>query len=603
MLLICSVVLGSVSLILAILMSQLTMRYERNEYIKKYDIALYNLQSVFEEKNKNLYNSFYSLITSASGYNDLCKFLKDENLYQTDNKIKSNVSKIMINICERDSKCVGILLYSQRTQKLYHFNKKYKSMSTLATQESITDIFPTDKSVIGDRVLSFMSKNFTKPSTHIYGMTGKIYSDFGQYDDLVGQIVLLYPTSELLEAINNQYLAADSLFSIISSEGAIWFRSSGDDYLAGKDLIRNNMNKETNKVITLPTETRKLNQKLYYTSSIYNGRYGYYVTYQVEKSGKQIGYTSGLILLFAVLICCFAIILYIMTYYSTEKKLKIIQKGMNKIGSNNLDYRIPPVKSQDEFAQIINGFNRMCQELKKNVEQSYVYELAQKQAELYALQSSINPHFLYNTLEMIRVQILQGEKEEASQMIVLLSKIYRNQMHRDLYVSIGEELEQCENLMFLYQYRFQNFEYDFSVPTTLYAYGLPKNTLQPLIENYFVHGIDSKCEDNYFEITGSLVEQDGEALICLTLQNNGFTIRPEELEELKNKIQRKVFKNNETKGFAMANVNSRLKIVFGDQYGIFPDTGVDDAGFKVTILFPPVLSTKLIQKNQTENRE
>lgn len=77
-------------------------------------------------------------------------------------------------------------------------------------------------------------------------------------------------------------------------------------------------------------------------------------------------------------------------------------------------------------------------------------------------------------------------------MILLLSKIYRSQTNRSMYVSIGAELEACENFMVLYQYRFRNFEYEFDVPSGLLPYGLPKNTLQPLIENYFVHGIDRR---------------------------------------------------------------------------------------------------------------
>lgn len=72
----------------------------------------------------------------------------------------------------------------------------------------------------------------------------------------------------------------------------------------------------------------------------------------------------------------------------------------------------------------------MCDALQENVEKSYIYELQQKKSDLYALQTSINPHFLYNTLEIIRVQLTQGKNADASQMILLLSKIYRSQTNR-----------------------------------------------------------------------------------------------------------------------------------------------------------------------------
>lgn len=109
----------------------------------------------------------------------------------------------------------------------------------------------------------------------------------------------------------------------------------------------------------------------------------------------------------------------------------------------------------------------MCDELQENVEKSYVYVLQQQTAELYALQTSINPHFLYNTLDLIRVQITQNKPQDASQMILLLSGIYRNQMRKNFFVSLSEELEQCEKLIELYMFRYGNFEYDFDIDSAL----------------------------------------------------------------------------------------------------------------------------------------
>jgi len=599
MLLICILVLCTTSLILAVVVSSLASRYERNEFLKKYDIALNNLQSAYELKYKNFHNTLSSLFDSASGYNNVCSFLKTENQYELDDGIKRNVIEILSDICDRDSKCVGILLYSNNTKQLYQFDTKYLSIKTLRLEDDFPKHIPFVLDVLSDSTLSSSSLDFSKPSSHIYGMVGTIYEHSGKVNDVLGQIIILYPTSELLESINDRYLDKESLFSITNSDGNVIFRSLGD-YSSSKDLIQNYLNIKTLNNIALPTELKKLNNKVYYTSSIYNGRYDYYVTYQIAKSGNRTGYTQNLIIVFALFTCFCAIGLYILTYYLTEKKVRIIQKGMSKIGSINLSYRIPPTKGQDEFTQIINGFNRMCDELKKNVEQSYVYELQQKQAELYALQTSINPHFLYNTLELIRVQTLQGDKNAASQMILLLSKIYRSQTKRDMYVSLEEELEQCENLMILYQYRFRNFEYDFNIPTSLYSYGLPKNTLQPLLENYFIHGLDQTKDDNYLELSGELIETDGKSMIQLTLSDNGQSIKPDELEVLKIKLKRLVFNEKETNGFALSNVNSRLRIVFGEGYGITPDIGDDGVGFKITILIPLVSPIEMNEK-QREN--
>ena len=130
----------------------------------------------------------------------------------------------------------------------------------------------------------------------------------------------------------------------------------------------------------------------------------------------------------------------------------------------------------------------MCDDLQRNVEKAYLYEIAQRKAELYAMQTSINPHFLYNALEQIRVQILKSNSAAASHMLLLLSKMYRNQTRRNLYITIAEECSQSENLINFYMYRYGDFEYEFNIHSSIKIYGIPKNTLQPLIENYFVHG-------------------------------------------------------------------------------------------------------------------
>lgn len=116
----------------------------------------------------------------------------------------------------------------------------------------------------------------------------------------------------------------------------------------------------------------------------------------------------------------------------------------------------------------------MCDDLQRNVEKAYLYEIAQRKAELYAMQTSINPHFLYNALEQIRVQILKSNSAAASHMLLLLSKMYRNQTRRNLYITIAEECSQSENLINFYMYRYGDFEYEFNIHSSIKIYGIPK---------------------------------------------------------------------------------------------------------------------------------
>ena len=158
---------------------------------------------------------------------------------------------------------------------------------------------------------------------------------------------------------------------------------------------------------------------------------------------------------------------------------------MTQIGSNNLSYRIPRSRRTDEFSFIAERFNEMCDELEDKVNKVYIYDLKQKSAELYALQASINPHFLYNTLEAIRGRLAMDGNIDAAEMVVLLSKLYRNQIKGKMFITLREEISQCNIYLELFSIRYDgNFQCSFDLPPEIMKYGIPKNTLQPILENY-----------------------------------------------------------------------------------------------------------------------
>ncbi|BCJ93257.1 hypothetical protein acsn021_08260 [Anaerocolumna cellulosilytica] len=598
MLLFCILILSTISLILAAIVSSFAKKYEQAEFLKKYDLTLNNLHNSFELKQRNYNAALDSLFDIPYAYNDLCTFLQIANPYDLEVSTNKNIITALNRICDFDSSCIGILLFSNVTKQLYQFDPKYSSLNQIPLTTDWPEHSPFTLGIMNDTQLMLSSTGFKKPSSNTYGLVGTIFKSSSKTNKVLGQIILLYPTSEFLSVLNSYPLSAEYAYSITDSKQNIIFRSSGD-YSDSSDLFLEYPTGNSNNVVSYPTVTTTIGKEAYFTSSIYNGRYDFYTSYQIKKAGYGTGYTQNLILLLALFTCVCSISLYVVTFQLARKKVRIIQKGMSKIGSNNLTYRIPHSKGQDEYSHIITGFNRMCDDLQKNVEQSYVYALQQKNAELYALQTSINPHFLYNTLELIRVQTLHGNPVSASQMILLLAKIYRNQTNREMFISLGEELEQCENLISLYQYRFQNFEYEFYIEDALSPYGLPKNTLQPLIENYFVHGLDKNREDNYLKLDGALITNDGNSYIKLTLSNNGQPITEDELKGLLVKLNQSVFENNESSGFALSNVNNRLRIVFGEDYGIQPGALEDGSGFSITIMIPPVLTAELRERKHT----
>lgn len=585
MMLICIAAVCTITAVLLSLCSFLIRDQEKSKFLKTYDIAINNLSSVLTAKQNSFANTLSPVFSSTSRYQALCSlYQKDyENNYNTN----QDVIRLLSEICRYDQYCRGILLITN-SGKIYQYNMSYDTLVPLQPSDTLPSLTDYQLQIMSDAELDKISSEYEKTADHVYGLTSTIFDYSGNNLVTLGQMVVLYSTTEFTNAIADAHLDETGLFSITDLSQNIVYTSDGE-YRNSSRLLLPDEPPETTNTLQLPVLEKKQGDTSYIYSSIYNGKYEFYSSYQLPASAVAGSFTLVILAALALVICLASIILYVITMRISNRKIKTIQTGMSLVGQNNLDYRLPLPGSNDEFKQITVSFNKMCDELQCNVEKAYVFEISQKKAELYAMQTSINPHFLYNALEQIRVQIVQGHSSDASQMLLLLSKLYRNQTRRNLYVSIGEELNLCENLINLYMYRFGNFEYEYIIDNALKIYGIPKNTLQPLIENYFVHGLVSDRDDNLLTISVASVVKDSCELLEFSVEDNGASITPEELQLLNEKLSQPVMKRNEDNGFALSNVNTRLKLVFGETSCLVPQTGCDGQGFRIVFYIPAVL--------------
>ena len=136
---------------------------------------------------------------------------------------------------------------------------------------------------------------------------------------------------------------------------------------------------------------------------------------------------------------------------------------------------------------------RMGEELKNHIDKEYVYQLQQKEMELYALQTQINPHFLYNSLESIRMYLYMVGEEKGSHMIELLSDLFRNIMKKGAVVTFREEIRYLQSYLEFHRFRMGNrMNYEIDIPDEVYRYAAIRHILQPTVENALVHGIEEK---------------------------------------------------------------------------------------------------------------
>ncbi|MDM5328879.1 sensor histidine kinase [Neobacillus sp. CF12] len=257
---------------------------------------------------------------------------------------------------------------------------------------------------------------------------------------------------------------------------------------------------------------------------------------------------------------------------SLIRPIRRLQKFMKEVEIGNLSGRVP-VESNDEIGQLSAGFNNTVEKLSNLLEEVYVSKLKetemslkQKEIEIKMLQSQMNPHFLYNSLETIRGMALEERQENIAIMSYSLAKLLRyNLKNNSSTVSLGEEVRFCETYLQIQKFRFEDrFEYELIIPEWAMDLQVVKFSLQPLVENCFVHAFGQSFQK--FRITISVIPLS-ESTYLIRVEDTGAGIPNHKLDELTRKLEQKTT-NSDGKHIGILNVHQRIHYVFGAEYGL-----------------------------------
>lgn len=224
--------------------------------------------------------------------------------------------------------------------------------------------------------------------------------------------------------------------------------------------------------------------------------------------------------------------------------------------------------TMEESGSVLIG--EVSASLKQKINKKYGHLLSTKQLEYSILQSQINPHFLYNTLEAVRSQAMMAQYDELADIVETLSRYYRYCVsNKKNFVLLEEELENIQNYFKIQQFRFDNrFRLTLSImDESVYKAVIPKMTLQPLVENAVFHGMEQKKEGGVVNIKIHRSDQD----IHIFVSDNGCGMPFERVMEINHSmIHNRTLSKNDSKstGIALVNVNSRIKLQYGDEYGV-----------------------------------
>ncbi|WP_168123078.1 sensor histidine kinase [Paenibacillus sp. HB172176] len=391
-------------------------------------------------------------------------------------------------------------------------------------------------------------------------------------------------TERTFQRFYNSFTSKGNDVAILSGDGSIlssnkedWIGKPAPELLGyAKDIQQNAM---TYKEVELEGRKGIL-------LSSYLSPYDLYLVNVVDKETAvgQLMDTRTIILIVIVIVALSLMIMFLVSRQLTKSLTRLV-KQISTISKYEFDHHVS-VDGSYETRQIGLAFNDMLGELQDYVKELVETQKGQRNAELEALQQQINPHFLYNTLASVKFMVQQGSRERAAETINALISLLQNAIGNvSETIPLSQELVNLRNYVYINHIRYgERIKMNYFVSPDCLGCHVPKLIIQPFIENAFFHGFNEKAEGQiYF-----MASLDADALVCEVADNgDGFLLtEDEDAHPLSPKSKRQLFA-----GIGMKNVHDRIKLLYGDSYGVTIASEPGE-GTKVKIRLPVIFSQK-----------
>lgn len=382
-----------------------------------------------------------------------------------------------------------------------------------------------------------------------------------QLSESIGIVKLSILESSINDIVFKANITYDGVVYIQNSEGTL-ISSSNIENFKQLELNKSNMDTLKGKNITWKIITIG-NDEFNVTARAIENTDWTMVT--VIPSSEILSQSNKIKDLMIILMLIIGIISYGLSYFistSTVKRIIILMKKMVSVQEGNLNVKIAS-QSQDEIGKLTDSFNYMVKRISLLVEEQYQNGKEIKNLELKALQAQINPHFLYNTLDMINWKAIDNNVPEIAVITQSLAKFYKLSLNKGKdIVSIDDEINHVKIYVQIQNLRFENrINLDLDIDPDIYSCTIIKLILQPIIENSIIHGIleNSNSQKGSITLTGRFDKDD----IILTVEDDGMGMTEEKIVEILTEEN-----TSEFQGYGVRNINQRIKLFFGQQYGL-----------------------------------
>ncbi|MCD8363700.1 MAG: sensor histidine kinase [Lachnospiraceae bacterium] len=540
-----------------------------------------------------VYNNFYDSIVSDT-------ILEEQSLAgQTASSIEESIASVMQAAVSLEESSAANWLFPEYSYQLSetlvqrNINVLIKETKDLCESEMITDIrfYVSDSLsflVDGDARSSLFSPLSEVTGTYWYGIfssrsisTLLCPSLYLSVTEEAGRGDLAYIT-QIYSGVEGEvylaiYFSQDKLASILSANAntdnsAYYILNERDVVVSTSDASLSGAYYMSNETLSeLVGGVNIYTTRSYLSDNIYVGYYSIPDTdwhlVSILSSTSLVQKGRNLVLQFIVLYIAFFLLAFAISIFlsrSISLRITALSEKMHSIHNDRPERFESAKPAHDEIGDLIETYNYMSDEINQLLDQQLKNAEVLKLKEFNALQSQINPHFLYNTLDMINWLAQIGKRKEVTQAVQALSRFYKLTLsRRDTNGSVAEELEHVSLYVQLQNMRYENrIDFIIDVPDTLADYEIPRLTLQPIVENCIQHGLMEKPEKaGTVLITGWL---EGEDLVLL-ISDDGVGMSSEQIASILSG-ERKPTGGGSNVG--IYNTHARLQLLYGERYGL-----------------------------------
>jgi two-component system, sensor histidine kinase YesM len=313
----------------------------------------------------------------------------------------------------------------------------------------------------------------------------------------------------------------------------------------------------------------------------------------LNREGREVQFLTVLAGLVGAL---FVIIVSVGVSFHLTRPVKELRNKMREVSRGDYSVSIQP-RGSDELTELAVGFNAMIEETNHLIHNVMQSQLRAKEAELHALQSRINPHFLFNTLDTIRMKASLNKDREVAEMIEALAHLMRAAASGSTReVTLSEELEQVQNYLYIQNIRWGGrYTTRLEIEPGLESLLMPRLTLQPLVENAFQHGLEPKGRPGWLQISARAAPNEPE-LVLIEIEDNGIGMSDKQAQKMVAKLnaQNDFYAPDEADakgqrghlGIGMLNVHARLALWAGAGCGLELVSSTPGQGTRLRLRLP-----------------